>query len=75
MDSLIGDDRFMALADYQSYVEAQDRVEQAYKDPHGWTRKAVLNVARCGFFSSDRAIRDYVDGIWHISAVPVSRER
>ena len=75
VDSLIGDDRFMALADYQSYVEAQDRVEQAYKDPHGWTRKAVLNVARCGFFSSDRAIRDYVDGIWHISAVPVPQER
>ncbi|WP_156160732.1 glycogen/starch/alpha-glucan phosphorylase [Demequina soli] len=63
--SLTERDRFMALADFRSYMAAQSRVEQAYADPEGWSRSAVLNVARSGFFSSDRSIRDYLDRIWH----------
>jgi starch phosphorylase len=69
VDSLLYDDQYRVLADYQSYIDAQDRVEHAYRDPRAWTRSAVLNVARSGFFSSDRAIRDYNDRIWHTPAV------
>ncbi|WP_084039832.1 glycogen/starch/alpha-glucan phosphorylase [Demequina sp. NBRC 110053] len=62
--SLTERDRFMALADFRSYVDAQDRVEEAYADYEAWSRSAVLNVARTGFFSSDRSIRDYLGRIW-----------
>jgi len=71
VDSLLGYDRFLALADYQSYVDEQDRVEIAYRDTDKWTRSAVLNVARSGFFSSDRSIQDYLDRIWHAAPVNV----
>ena len=63
--SLLNDDRFMALADYQSYIDAQQRVEDAYQDKTAWVRSAILNVARCGYFSSDRSIFEYLDRIWH----------
>ena len=62
--SLVTQDRFMALADYASYMDAQDRVEQAYADKEAWTRSAILNIARSGFFSSDRSMKDYLTKIW-----------
>ena len=64
-DNLLHHDPFMALADFQAYLAAQDRVEAAYADQDGWSRMAILNVARCGFFSSDRSMRDYIERIWH----------
>ncbi|MCH8626560.1 glycogen/starch/alpha-glucan phosphorylase [Arsenicicoccus piscis] len=64
---LLYNDRFMVLADYQSYIEAQERVDERYADPDAWSRSAILNVARSGFFSSDRAMTDYMDRIWHVS--------
>jgi starch phosphorylase len=67
--NLLHEDRFLVLADYQAYLDAQDRVEAYYARPEDWTRSAVLNVARTGFFSSDRSMRDYLDRIWEPAAV------
>ena len=64
VSNLLYEDRFMALADFRSYIDTQDQVERYYEDETAWTRSAILNVARSGFFSSDRSIRDYLDRIW-----------
>jgi starch phosphorylase len=65
--NLLNQDRFMALADFESYVAAQEKVEERYANQDKWTRSAILNVARTGFFSSDRSMRDYLQRIWHTS--------
>jgi starch phosphorylase len=64
VSSLLNGDEYMLLADYQSYVDCQDRVSLAYGNQEEWTRMSILNVARIGKFSSDRAIRDYCADIW-----------
>lgn len=64
VDNLLHQDSFMALADFQSYLDAQARVDEVYADQDRWARSAILNVARSGFFSSDRSMRDYLDRIW-----------
>ena len=64
VNSLLTSDEYMLLADYQSYIDSQERVSQAYKNPDEWTRMSILNVARIGKFSSDRSIRDYCADIW-----------
>jgi starch phosphorylase len=64
VNSLLGSDEYMLLADYQPYIDCQERVSAAYKDPEAWTRMSILNVARIGKFSSDRSIRDYCAEIW-----------
>jgi starch phosphorylase len=63
---LLSEDKYLLLADYQSYIEAQNRVSQAYRDPEGWTRMSILNTARIGRFSSDRAVREYSQEVWQI---------
>ena len=62
-------DRYFILADFRSYAEAQKRVEEAYRDRRGWARKAMMNTACAGKFSSDRTIKEYVDEIWHLKSV------
>jgi glycogen phosphorylase len=71
VDSLLNEDRYLILADFRAYAEAQSRVVQAYLDPMDWTRRAILNVARVGRFSSDRTIREYARDIWGIQPVEV----
>ena len=64
-------DRYFILADFRSYADAQKRVEAAYRDEKGWAKKALLNTACSGKFTSDRTIQEYVDDIWHLDKVIV----
>ena len=67
-------DRYFILADFRSYAEAQKRVEAAYRDKKGWAKKALLNTAHSGKFTSDRTIQEYVDDIWHLDRVIVRKK-
>ena len=67
-------DRYFILADFRSYADAQKRVEAAYRDEKGWAKKALLNTACSGKFTSDRTIQEYVDGIWHLDKVIVRKK-
>ena len=65
-------DTYFILADFRSYVQAQQRVEEAYRDEKRWARMAILNTASSGKFSSDRTIQEYVDDIWHLTPVKIT---
>jgi len=69
VDSLRYHDEYMVLADYQSYIDRQDEVSNAFRDQKRWTRMAILNAARMGKFSSDRSIREYCEKIWGVKTV------
>ena len=66
-------DQYFILGDFRSYAEAQKRVEAAYKDEKKWAKMALLNTACSGKFSSDRTIQEYVDDIWHLDKVTVTK--
>jgi glycogen phosphorylase len=68
-------DRYFHLADLSSYVDASHSAEKDYKNPAAWTAKAILNVARTGFFSSDRTVNEYASGIWHIKSALAGEEQ
>lgn len=68
VDNLLNNDQYLLLADYASYIDTQDRVGALYQNQDGWTRMAILNVANMAKFSSDRAIADYANNIWHVAS-------
>ena len=70
VQSLLEQDTYMLLADFQSYADCQERVDKAFLDPDQWTRMAILNIAKMGKFSSDRSISEYAENIWKIRGVP-----
>jgi starch phosphorylase len=74
VDHLMRHDEYMVFADYASYEECQTRVDAAWRDRDRWTRMSILNAARMGKFSSDRAIREYMREIWNVEPLPVAIE-
>ena len=66
VDNLRDRDPYLVLAAYAAYMDCQDRVSELWQDADRWTRMSILNSARSGKFSSDRAIREYCDEIWHV---------
>jgi starch phosphorylase len=71
VDNLLHDDPFLVMADYAAYVNCQDEVAAAWQDRDTWSRMSILNTARSGKFSSDRAITQYCDDIWNVGPVTV----
>lgn len=70
--SLLEKDSYFVLADYASYIQCQDDLSKAYMDSERWNKMAILNVARSGKFSSDRAVQEYAQKIWDVSPVAIS---
>lgn len=73
VDSLLDHDEYMLLADYQAYVDCQQRVSAAYRAQEAWTRMSILNTARVGRFSSDRSIREYCRDIWNVESIATGK--
>ncbi|HEX2457676.1 MAG TPA: glycogen/starch/alpha-glucan family phosphorylase, partial [Vicinamibacterales bacterium] len=73
VESLLVRDEYLLFADYQPYLECQQRVSEAYRDQEEWTRRSILNCARVGRFSSDRSIREYCRDIWNVKPIAVDR--
>ena len=71
IDSLLGTDYYCLLADYQSYVDEQDKVSKLYLNTEEWTKKSIRNVESVGKFSSDRSIREYAEKIWNVHPIRI----
>ena len=67
-------DRYLHLADFRSYVDVQEKVDELYRDRRAWAATAIRNIAAMGYFSSDRSIREYAEKIWGLEPVAVSDE-
>jgi starch phosphorylase len=73
-DSFMHHDPYMLFADYQSYIDCQERASKVFQDRDAWTRMAILNAVRMGKFSSDRTIKEYCEQIWNVKPVPIQLE-
>lgn len=71
--NLVESDPFMVLPDYESYSEAQKKIDTLYRDQKAWARAAIINTASLAKFNSDRSIADYADYIWHMKGVPAAK--
>lgn len=72
VDSLINvGDHYQILADYRSYIDCQDKVDELYCNPEEWTKKTMFNIANMGHFSSDRTVKEYAKNIWHLDPVRI----
>jgi len=69
---LMNVDYYLLFADYQSYIDAQDKVADLYQKKEAWTKKSIYNVARVAKFSSDRSVKEYADKIWKVKPVKVN---
>jgi len=74
VDALLERDEYMLLADYASYIDCHDRAAGAYREEQSWALMSILNSARCGFFSSDRTMRQYCDEIWKVEPIKVETQ-
>jgi starch phosphorylase len=71
---LMNVDYYLLFADYQSYIDAQDKVSELYKNKEAWTKKSIYNVARVAKFSSDRSVKEYSEKIWKVKPVKVNHK-
>ena len=71
VDPLLTEDQYMLLADFQAYIDCQDKVSKTYQDTDQWTRMSILNSTRMGKFSSDRTIWEYCNEIWDVKPVSI----
>ena len=69
IDELLYNDSYLLLTDYAGFIACQDKVDQVFRDQEAWTRMSILNSARCGYFSSDRAVRQYCEDIWNVKPI------
>jgi len=69
VDSLLYDDAYFVMADYQAYIDKQLEVESLFRDKQNWAKKALLNIARMGHFSSDRTIKGYAEEVWDLKPI------
>jgi glycogen phosphorylase len=74
VESLKNRDDYLLFADYQSYIECQQQVSEAYRNQDNWLLMSILNASRTGYFSCDRTIREYAQDIWHVQPVPITLE-
>lgn len=74
VESLLGKDEYMLFADYQAYIDCQERVNQAYRNPEYWTRMSIINSINMGKFSADRTINEYCQEIWNVEPVKIDME-
>lgn len=74
MQGLLNHDPFLVMKDFNSYVEAHERANEAYKDRKGWLHKSIVNIAHSGYFTSDRTIKNYNEDIWHLSPIQLKSE-